>query len=145
MRDLWRGALVYGIICLGLWPWPVLQILHVESAAIIAATGFFLAGLLELKPLQGGASPFLVIGRQVALLALPLAMLSLSLVWAPNCAYATGLIYFIVFTVPSVVLGASLAALIAASSVSRKRAAFILRSEEHTSELQSRGHLVCRL
>lgn len=126
MRDLWRGALVYGIICLGLWPWPVLQILHVESAAIIAATGFFLAGLLELKPLQGGASPFLVIGRQVALLALPLAMLSLSLVWAPNCAYATGLIYFIVFTVPSVVLGASLAALIAASSVSRKRAAFIL-------------------
>src|SRR5690625_7177334 len=53
-------------------------------------------------------------------------MLSLSLVWSPNCAYATVLIYFIVFTVPSVVLGASLAALIAASSVNRKRAAVIL-------------------
>lgn len=126
MRDLWRGALVYGIICLGLWPWPVLQILHVESAAVIAASGFFLAGLLELKPLQRGTSPFLAIGRQVVLLAVPLAMLSLSLVWAPNCAYATGFAYFLVFAVPSVVLGASLAALIAASSVSRKRAVFIL-------------------
>src|SRR5439155_17350585 len=32
----------------------------------------------------------------------------------------------------------------AASAVSRRRVT-ALRSEEHTSELQSRGHLVCRL
>src|SRR5437870_8335293 len=32
-----------------------------------------------------------------------------------------------------------------ASNISEKLHFFILRSEEHTSELQSRGHLVCRL
>src|SRR5207253_7795611 len=33
----------------------------------------------------------------------------------------------------------------AAAFASRRLATFAQRSEEHTSELQSRGHLVCRL
>ena len=126
MRDLRRGALVYSLICIGLWPWPVLQILHVESAAIIAAAGFFSAGLLEVRALRGETSTLSAIARQTSLLVVPLVLLSVSLLWAPNCAYGTGLVYFLAFTVPSVVLGVSLAALVAASAVKRRRAVFIL-------------------
>src|SRR5690625_5310836 len=31
------------------------------------------------------------------------------------------------------------------TAITKTNAAYLLRSEEHTSELQSRGHLVCRL
>src|SRR5437870_6396511 len=41
--------------------------------------------------------------------------------------------------------GARLSRQIATALAARKLAANIQRSEEHTSELQSRGHLVCRL
>src|SRR5438105_11408447 len=64
---------------------------------------------------------------------------------------------FICFTVAGVVLvlcrnmrveavaSANLAASVQASSVERGAEQYVLRSEEHTSELQSRVDLVCRL
>src|SRR5439155_26852537 len=36
-------------------------------------------------------------------------------------------------------------AIVVTSNYHTRRARYIFRSEEHTSELQSRGHLVCRL
>ncbi|MFW5955264.1 MAG: tetratricopeptide repeat protein [Rhodothermales bacterium] len=66
------------------------------------------------------------IGVQVFLLLAPLALLSVSLVWAPNCAYWSGLAFFGLFTIPSVLLGVSLAYLIKHLAGRRGRRYFVL-------------------
>lgn len=102
-------AFVYAALCVGLWPWPLVGLLHVESSAAVAGVGFFASGLAALALFRGGAPLAPVLARLVALLAVPLALLTLSLLWRPNCGYLQGLGLFTLFTVPSVVLAVALA------------------------------------
>lgn len=104
-----RLALVYAVLCAAMWPWPLLGLLHVEASAVVAGVGFFASGLASVALFRRGAALGPVLGRMVALLAVPLALLTLSLLWRPNCGYLQGLGLFVLFTVPSVVLAVALA------------------------------------
>lgn len=121
-----RGLLCYALVTLALWPFPLLRILHVESAAIIALAGFFIAGLGEFNDLRRSGALNRALTRQLSLLAVPWALLTVTLLWAPNCGYATGLVYFLLFTAPSVVLGTSIAFLIRQADIRTGRSLFIL-------------------
>src|SRR5690606_24124557 len=102
-------ALVYAVLCAALWPWPLLGLLHVEASAVVAGVGFFASGLAALALFRRGEAFGPVLGRAVALLTVPLALLTLSLLWRPNCGYLQGLGLFVLFTVPSVALAVALA------------------------------------
>jgi len=102
-------AAVYAALCVGLWPVPLLGLLHVESSAVVAGVGFFASGLAALALFRRGALLWPVLGRMVALLLVPLVLLLLSMLWRPNCGWLQGLGLFIVFAVPSVVLAVALA------------------------------------
>jgi len=114
----WKPVLAgYAASAILLWPIPVLGILHVESSALIAALAFWLNGWVGYKapdvPLRSRLS------GAVSTLALPLALLTVSLLWAPNAGYLDGLLYFILFTGPSAVLGVALSAFTRARFPSR--------------------------
>ncbi len=116
--------IAYVIVGIALWPLPLLQILHVESAAVMAGVAFFAAGLNAFRWFEAGASPGSVVRAQVAALSVPLTLSSVSLLWAPNCGYAQGLMFFGLFPVISVVLAVGLAS--ALHSTRRPRLYFCL-------------------
>lgn len=110
-----------------LWPFPVFQILHVESSAVVATVAWFCAGLSATK------SPSLhrlkrVVAAHIGLLLLPLVALTASVIWAPNCAYATGLAFFTLFTLPSVVLAAAVGVAVRTAGHRAPRTLFVLVS-----------------
>ena len=117
---LWP-ALAYAAVVAALWPVPVFGILHAESSAVVAAAAFFVSAIAGIGALRCGESAGCILVRSVAVLAVPLALLTLSLLWRPNCAYWTGLGLFVLLVPPSAVLGASLAAALVASGVRRAR------------------------
>lgn len=102
-------AAAYAVLCALLWPLPVLGLLHVESSAVVAGVGFFASGLAALALFRRGAALGPVLLRLEALLALPLGLLTLSLLWRPNCGYLQGLLLFALFAPPSVALAVALA------------------------------------
>ncbi|WP_022834842.1 hypothetical protein [Salisaeta longa] len=103
-----RVALTYGLTAVLLWPLPLVQVLHVESAAVVATVGFFAGGWAALRECAHGTSVAHVAAQQLALLALPALLLTVSMAWAPNCGYLEGLLLYAVFTIPSVLLGVAL-------------------------------------
>jgi len=112
-------AVVYAVASMALWPVPVFGLLHVESSAVIAAVAFFAAGLSSLRLLSDDEDFGPVLGRHLALLAIPWFLLTLTLLWRANCGYGQGFLLYLVYTVPSVCLGVALAYLVAA--VARRR------------------------
>ena len=106
---------VLALVAAGLWPWPVFGVLHAEASAVVAGAAFFASGLAALgafagQPVAAGRGAFArVLRREAAALAVPWAMLTGSLAWAPNAGYAQGLLLFVVFTLPSVTLAVALA------------------------------------
>lgn len=100
---------VYVVLGLLLWPVPLLNVLHVESSAVVAGVAFFTAGLLSVGAFRGGASLRRVLGVQEAALLVPWAMLTVSLLWAPNCGYLQGLLFYLLFAPFSVALAVALA------------------------------------
>lgn len=100
---------VYGVLGLLLWSLPLVDRLHVESSAIIALVAFFTAGLSSVRSFEHGDSFGRVLGRQEAALIVPWAMLTVSVLWAPNCGYLQGLMFFGLFPVVTVVLAVALA------------------------------------
>jgi Tfp pilus assembly protein PilF len=123
-RALLAVAAVYAALCVGLWPVPLLGLLHVESSAVVAGVGFFASGLAALSLFRRGEALGPVLGRLVALLVVPLGLLLASMLWRPNCGWAQGLGLFAVFTVPSVVLAVALAWALDAA-VRRRRTWFV--------------------
>ncbi|HYE58127.1 MAG TPA: hypothetical protein VD948_06460, partial [Rhodothermales bacterium] len=121
LRRLPPMAWAYGALCLGLWPLPVLQVLHVESAALVAAMGFFGAGQAAIGALRRGEAGRRILQRELGLLLVPWGLLTASLLWAPNRDYARGLALFATFTGPSVALGVTLAYALARRGVQRVR------------------------
>ncbi|WP_143536819.1 hypothetical protein [Rubricoccus marinus] len=116
-----RPALAYVALGLALWPLPVFGLLHAEAAAIVAAFSFFVAGWSGLAAFARGEPLARVARRQLALLAVPLAMLTATLLWRPNCGYGLGLALFALFVPPSVLLGLASADVLHAFSVRRQR------------------------
>ncbi|MEM6288363.1 MAG: hypothetical protein AAF845_14540, partial [Bacteroidota bacterium] len=109
-RDrLGADALAYVLVSVALWPIPVFGVLHAESSAVVAGTGFFVAGLAGVRAFGRGTPLPEAVRRHLALLGIPLALLTLSLLWRPNCGYLQGLGLYLLLAPPSVLLGAGLA------------------------------------
>lgn len=121
MRPQIRGVwLVYLLLGAALWSAPLLRILHVESAAVVAGVAYFVAGLAALVALEKGRSFRRVLGRQLAALLVPWAMLTGSLLWTPNCDYWRGLGFFLLFPGITVVLAVALAYALAGRQHARR-------------------------
>ena len=116
-----RAALAYLILGLGLLPLPLLSVLHVESAAVVALAAFFVSGWSALAAFERGAGPGRVLGRQEALLAIPWLCLTASLLWQPNCAYLAGVGVYLLFPVVTVVLAVAVAFALHAAGWRRPR------------------------
>ena len=105
----WAPALVYGTVGVALWPVPVFGVLHAESSAVMAAVAFFVSGLAAVSAFRQLEPLWTVLARHLLLLVVPLGMLTVSMVWWPNCAYLTGLGLFMVLVPPSVIGSVALA------------------------------------
>lgn len=109
----WRIARVpmaaYTVVCLAMWPVPVFGVLHAESSAVVAAVGCLAAAVGAVGPLRRGVRLVTVARAHLGALGVPLALLTLSLLWRPNCAYVTGAGLFAVLVPPSVLFGLGVA------------------------------------
>ena len=111
MRRLGAGIepVGYALLCVAMWPVPLLNRLHVESAAVLAAAAFFLAGLAALRRL-GRLSTIRVLVTRVAWLLLPLVLMLVPMLWAPNCGWMQGIGFFFLFPVVTTVFAVGVAA-----------------------------------
>ena len=126
MEGVKTPVVLYAVLCAILWMLPLLQILHAESSAVIAFASFFIAGLSALQLFQlKRAFPY-VWGLQSLLLLIPLGMMSMSMLWIPNCEFPQGLLYFLLFPPITVFFSVSLAFAVDSSSVRPKRVVFIV-------------------
>ena len=110
-------ALLYAALCLALWPSPLLGLLHVEAAALLATAGFFIAGFSAIGLFREGNGLQRTLVAHVGLLLIPWLLLTATLVWRANCGYALGCGLFLLFTVPSVLLAVALAYALTGTSV----------------------------
>ncbi len=108
-RPILAVAVVYAVACVGLWPLPLFGLLHAESSAVVAGVGFFASGVAALALLRRGVALGTVLVRLELLLVVPWMLLTMSLLWRPNCGYGQGLLLFVVFAGPSVALAVALA------------------------------------
>ena len=113
-------AFIYGALCGILWFLPLFRLLHVESSAVIAFASFFVAGLSALHLFKQDSSVLGAIKKHLALLLIPLGMLTVSLLWQPNCGYAQGFLFFLLFPGVTVVFAVSLAFALHRSRLKRK-------------------------
>jgi len=106
-----RVILTYVALGVALWPVPLFNIVHVESAAVVAFVAFFVAGWAALTafnrpvPLPVGH----VLATQGGALLVPLALLTGSLLWTPNCDYARGVLFYGLFPGVTVVFAVAVA------------------------------------
>jgi hypothetical protein len=104
-----RAALAYTILGGGLVTLPLLRVLHVESSAVVAFVAFFVSGWAGLAAFERGDGLARVWRRNLALLGIPWAFLTVSTLWAPNCAYLTGLGVYLLFPGVTVLFAVALA------------------------------------
>ncbi len=119
-------AVVYAVVCVALWPVPLLGLLHAESSAVIAGVGFFASGLAALALFRRGGGLSAVLLRLETLLIVPWALLTVSLLWRANCGYVQGLMLFLLFAVPSVALAVALAWALDATGWKRRGLWFVV-------------------
>lgn len=100
---------VYTVLGVLLWPVPLLGLLHAESSAVVAAVAYFASGLSSISLFQRRHGLTRTLLRQIGVLVIPLALLTVTLLWRPNCDYATGLLFFLLFALPTVVFAVGLA------------------------------------
>ncbi|MFQ5571839.1 MAG: hypothetical protein ACE5G0_19345, partial [Rhodothermales bacterium] len=121
-----RVLLVYAVTCGLLWTVPVFNLLHAESSAVVAGVAFFTAGLSSLR-LFGRKYSFreVLLGQESALL-LPWFLLTITLLWVPNCGYGQGILFYLLFPCVSVVLAVSLAFAVSGFRLRHKKTVFFL-------------------
>ncbi len=102
-------GLIYGGLGLALWPVPLIGLLHVESAALVALVAFFVAGGWTWRFLHRGGRRSDALRLQLLLLLIPWGLLTLTVLWRPNCDYGRGVVFFLLFPPVSVVLAVALA------------------------------------
>ncbi len=117
---------VYVALGVILWQIPLFNILHAESSAVVAAISFFTAGLSSLSFFRRGSAYGIQLSDQVLALLVPWFLLTLSLVWTPNCGYFQGLAFFVLFAVAGIPLAVSLAFAVNALKVRFKRTLFVV-------------------
>jgi len=99
----------YGIAGVGLVLTPLLNRLHVESMAVLAFVAFFVAGFVAHREFRrvetvDGSLFRNVLVRRLLWLLFPAGILSVAVIWAPNCDYFRGLQFLFLFPGISVVL-----------------------------------------
>ncbi len=105
-----RALLAYAGLGLLLAPAPLLNVLQAESAAVVALVAFFVAGLSAVGAFgQRSVSLWRVLVRQEAALLVPLGVLTVAQLWAPNCTFGQGLLFYALFPGVTVVFAVSLA------------------------------------
>jgi hypothetical protein len=89
---------------------PVLNVLQVEAAAVVAFAAYFVSGAAAVGRFRRDEASFWrVLGGQEAALIVPLGMLTVAQLWAPNCTYKEGLLFYLLFPVVTVGLAVSVA------------------------------------
>ena len=113
--------LTYAVLGVALWPLPLLNIVHVESAAVVAFVAFFVSGWAALGTFaeRDARAGRVVLWHQAALLV-PLALLTVSLLWTPNCDYGRGVLFYALFPGITVVFSVMLAYALSATDWSPK-------------------------
>lgn len=116
-----RVWLAYGALGLLLWPLPLLNVLQVESAAVVAFVSFFVAGWAAVARFraEGQVSLVQVLFQQECALLIPLAMLLFAQLWAPNCTVGQGLLFYALFPGVTVVFAVGLAYAVTGLGVTR--------------------------
>lgn len=105
-----RVCAVYFALGLGLWPVPLLNVLQAEAAALVALVAFFVSGIAAVGQFeQRDASVWPVLGQHEAALLIPLGMLTIAQLWAPNCTFGQGLLFYGLFPGITVVFSVALA------------------------------------
>ena len=104
-----RVAGVYAAVCVVLWPVPVFSVLHAESSAVLAGAGCVAAALTSAGAFARGEGLGAVARVQLGALAVPLALMTATLLWRPNCGYLLGLGLFAALVPPSVLFGTGVA------------------------------------
>jgi hypothetical protein len=113
--------LAYAVLSLLLWPMPLLGLLHVESAAVIAFGAYFIAGPSSLTLFRQGHQVRSVFLMQEAALLVPMFFLTITTLWRPNCGYLQGLLFFLLFPVVTVAFAVGSAYLLDALNVRKKK------------------------
>jgi len=122
MRRVLAAYLGLGLL---LAPVPLLNVLQAESAAVVALVAFFVSGLSALRAFGRGSTSFgRVLGRQEAALLVPLGILLLAQLWAPNCTLGQGLLFYALF--PGVTVGFAVAIAYALQGLNFSRPGFVL-------------------
>lgn len=112
---------MYALLCLTMWTVPLLSIIHVESSAVVATAAFFVAGLSTFALLRTGVRLGRILVLQEVALLVPWLLLTVSMLWQPNCDYARGLLFFLIFPPVTVVFAVSTARLLQGLPIRRKR------------------------
>jgi tetratricopeptide (TPR) repeat protein len=101
-------------------PVPLLNVLQAESSAVVALVAFFVAGHSALGSFASEeASLGGVLASQEVALIIPLGTLTLAQLWAPNCTYAQGLLFYVLFPGVTVVLAVALAYALGGTDLTR--------------------------
>ncbi len=119
MRRVLAAYLGLGLL---LAPVPLLNVLQAESAAVVALVAFFVSGYSAVGMFGAEtASLGRVLGRQEAALLVPLGLLTLAQLWAPNCTFGQGLLFYALFPGITVVFAVSLAYALQGLDLARPR------------------------
>jgi hypothetical protein len=119
-----RTWLVYGALGLVLWPIPLLNVLQVEAAAVVAFVAYFVSGWGAISAFRAADASFIrVLGREEGALLVPLLMLTASQAWAPNCTYGQGLLFYLLFPGVTVVFAVAVAYALTGLPLGRPRLA----------------------
>ncbi len=130
----WSKLEVLGFtgVSLAMWPIPLLNRLHVESAAVLATAAFFLGGLAALaifrdqRRVLSGRQVWQVLRGRLGILVLPLVLMLIPMAWAPNCGWPAGTGFFLLFVPISSLGGVSAAAVLHRLGGRRPRGGLLL-------------------
>ena len=112
-------AAAYTAITLILLTLPLVNVLHAESCALLAAAAFFIGGSDAVKQFKGGEAFQFVLVRELALLLIPFTLFQMARAVIPGCDFLAGIQYFVLFTVISTVFAVSLAYAVTSFSTHR--------------------------
>ena len=115
-----REYAAYGLLGLALWPVPLLNVLQAESAAVVACASFFVGGWAATRRFRAEPASFLrVLGGRMGALLVPLGMLTVAQLWAPNCTFGQGLLFYALFPGVTVVFAVACSYLLTGTGAER--------------------------
>ena len=107
---VWRSvAVICGLVFASFLPVPLLGILQAESSAVAALVVYFATGAATVFSFRRNVSGRFVALRSAIVAVVPMLVLTLSLLWRPNCGWLQGLGLYWLFVGPSALLAVSIA------------------------------------